>query len=229
MKREMRDNYKTHIRQVIGFLLAFAMVLALVPPVQGEAASTKSKALSAYKKLLSKSTVAVLPKGKKVMDRNDDYVTYKSSKRSNVKFAIAYIDNDNVPELILEDDYYGYGVWRYKSGKVQCVQWGDTYDEPYGYYKKKSIYVDTGYTEGTPFYRHYYSYKNGKMTKKLYWFVWYEDSDDPDDSTPEYYIGKTQVSKSKFEKKLKSYVGSTKITKINLKKNNSANRKKYLK
>ena len=217
-----RNHSKTYIQQFIGLLLALVMVLALIPPVKSEAASTKSKALSAYKKLLSKSTVAVIPKGKKVCDRNDNYVTYNSSKRSNVKFTIAYIDNDNVPELILYDYKYGYGVWRYKSGKVQCVLWGDTYDVPYGYYKKKGIYVETAYSEGTPYTRCYSQYKNGKMKLKLSVFVWYEDSEDPDESTPEYYIGNTyngtQVSKTTFNKRLKSYVGGTKITKIKLKK-----------
>ncbi|MDO5132580.1 MAG: hypothetical protein Q4D81_06325 [Eubacteriales bacterium] len=210
------------------FVLILAMVFCLIPAMSGEAASTKSKALSAYKKKLSQSTITVLPKGEKVLDRNDNYVTYKSSKKSNVEFAIAYIDNNNVPELILEDKNYGYGVWTYRNGKVKCVLWGDTYDAPYGYYRKKGIYEDIAYSEGTPFTKCFYKFKDGKMTLKLSKFVYEKGHAEAD-----YYIGGTysgrQVSLAEFRKKLKSYVGNTKVTKIKMKSNSKKNRNKYLK
>ena len=225
----MRPELKTsNLNRVLKLLLILALVITMIPAVPGEAASTKSRALKAYRKKLSHSTVTVLPKGKRVINRNDNYVTYKSSKKKNVKFALAYIDNNNVPELILEDLNYGYGVWAYKNGKVTCIHWGDTYDEPYGYYRKKGIYEDRAWTTGSPFYKRFFQYKNGRLTKKLSKFVF--EIGEPE---AEYYICTkpyyTKVSKSAFRKKLKSYVGNTKVTKFKLKKNNSSNRRKYLK
>lgn len=232
-QRKEEDAMRTTLKssgswRVLKLLLILALVFTMIPVMPGEAASTKSKAIAAYKKKLSKSKVTVLPRGKKVLDINDNYVTYRSSKKANVKFALAYIDNNNVPELILEDSHYGYGVWTYKGGKVTCVLWGDSYDEPYGYYRKKGIYEERSWTEGSPFYKIFYKYKNGKMTKKLTKFVY--EVGEPEAEyyfcTKPYY---TSVSKATFRKKLKSYVGSTKVTKFKLKKNNSSNRKKYLK
>ena len=226
----MKSTGKNKIVKALELLLILMLVFTAIPAMPGEAASTKSKAMSAYKKKLSSSKLTVLPAGRKVMNRNDRYVTYRYSKRANVKFAIAYINNDNVPELILKDNYYGYGVWAYQNGRVKCVLWGDTYDDPYGYYRKKGIYEDIGWSEGSPFTKSFYQFKNGKMTEKLSKFVYQEGQAEAD-----YYMHSSsyryprEISKATFKKKLKSYVGSTHVTKISLKSNTSANRKKYLK
>ena len=118
MKSTEKVKTKNKILRALQLLLILTLVFTAIPAMPGEAASTKSKALSAYKKKLSASKVTVLPAGKKVMNRNDDYVTYRYSKRAKVKFAIAYINNENVPEQILVAKNYGYGVWAYKGGKV---------------------------------------------------------------------------------------------------------------
>ena len=193
----MKSTGKNKIVRVLGLLLIFMLVFTVIPAMPGEAASTKSKAISAYKKKL--------------------------------KFAIAYINNDNVPELILEDKNYGYGVWAYKGGKVKCVLWGDTYYSPYGYYRKKGIYEDIAWSEGTPFTKCFYQFKNGKMTGKLHKFVYEQGRPEAD----YYQISSSsrypkEISKAVFKKKLKSYVGNTKVTKLSLKSNTSSNRKKYL-
>lgn len=214
------------LSRILKFVLILTLVVALLPVMPGEAASTRSKALAAFKKKLSKSTVTVLPRGKKVINYDDRYVTYKSSKSSNVRFALAYIDNNNVPELILEDPYYGYGVWVYKKGKVSCIHWGDSYDSPYGYYKKKGIYEDITYSEGSPFTKSFYQYKNGKMTERLSKFVHQEGRPEADYSFHNPY---KEVSKAAFKKRLNSYVGKTAVTKLYPVKNTSKNRKKYLK
>lgn len=225
----MKSTGKNKIVRALELLLILMLVFTAIPAMPGEAASTKSKAMSAYKKKLSSSKLTVLPAGRKVMNRNDRYVTYRYSKRANVKFAIAYINNDNVPELILEDKTYGYGVWAYQGGKVKCVHWGDTYNSPYGYYRKKGIYEDIAWSEGSPFTKCFYKFKNGKMTEKLQKFVIQEGEAEA------YYFQVSsssrypkEISKAVFKKKLKSYVGSTHVTKISLKSNTSANRKKYL-
>lgn len=219
-------NRAAGLNRILKFILILALVVAMIPAMPGEAASTKSKAMAAFKKKLSASTVTVLPKGKKVINLNDKKVTYKSSKTKNVKFAIAYIDNNNVPELILEDPFYGYGVWAYKGGKVTCVLWGDSYCKTYGYYKKKGIYEDITYSEGSPFTKSFYQYKNGKMTERLSKFVHQEGRPEADYSFHNPY---KEVSKAAFKKRLNSYVGKTAVTKLYPVKNTSKNRKKYLK
>ena len=142
MKSTEKVKTKNKILRALQLLLILTLVFTAIPAMPGEAASTKSKALSAYKKKLSASKVTVLPPGKKVTVNYYDTVTYRYSKSAAVKFAIAYIDNDNIPELILQDNRYCYGVWTYKSGKVRCVHWGDSLTDPYGYYKKKGIFEE---------------------------------------------------------------------------------------
>lgn len=224
MKASGTSKTKNKIIRALELLLILILVFTAIPAMPGEAASAKSKALAAYKKKLSASKVTVLPAGKKVVVHCYDTVTYKYSHRANIKFDIAYIDNDNIPELILQDARYCYGVWTYKNGKVICVHWGDSLTDPYGYYRKKGIYEDIHYTEGSPFYKLFYQFKNGKMARKMTKTVLEEGKSDA-----EYYVLSKRVSKASFKKKLKSYVGSTHVTKISLKKNTSTNRKKYLK
>ena len=224
MKSTEKVKTKNKILRALQLLLILTLVFTAIPAMPGEAASTKSKALSAYKKKLSASKVTVLPPGKKVTVNYYDTVTYRYSKSAAVKFAIAYIDNDNIPELILQDNRYCYGVWTYKSGKVRCVHWGDSLTDPYGYYKKKGIFEDLHYTEGSPFYKYFYQFRNGKMTHKLTKIV--QEQGQP---YAEYMIRSRMVSKAVFKKKLKSYVGNKQVTKISLRKNTRANRKKYLK
>ena len=224
MKSTGKSKTKNKIVRALELLLILMLVFTAIPAMPGEAASAKSKALSAYKKKLSASKVTVLPAGKKVTVNYYDTITYKYSRRANIKFDLAYIDNDNIPELILQDNRYCYGVWTYKSGKVKCVLWGDSLTDPYGYYRKKGIYEDVHYTEGSPFYKQFYQFKNGKMSHKMTKIVLEEGEPDA-----EYIIHSKTVSKAAFKKKLKSYVGNTHVTKISLKKNTSTNRKKYLK
>ena len=144
MKTKNRKN--KWLRILVGYLMLMVMIVAVIPAVPSEA-SAKSVALSKYRQLLSKSRISVLPQGKKIM--GDDYreIRYYSSASNYVKFNIAYIDADDVPELILHDTRYGYGVWTFKGGYFRCLQWGDFYDFPVGYYKKKGIFRINATTE----------------------------------------------------------------------------------
>ena len=80
----MKSTGKNKIVRVLELLLILMLVFTAIPAMPGEAASTKSKAISAYKKKLSASKVTVLPAGKKVMNRNDDYVTYRYTGRQEL-------------------------------------------------------------------------------------------------------------------------------------------------
>ena len=111
--------------------------------VNVHAASTKKKALKAYKKMLSK---------KKLRIDVDEAKTVRTSKLS---FAIAYIDNDNVPELILKrtdnDDigFYCHNLFYiYRKGKTKRLTASYGNISMTGYYYKKTgffeVYEDGG-------------------------------------------------------------------------------------
>ena len=218
------------LRRWISGLLIMAMVILLIPAVPGEA-SARSTAISQYRKLLSKSRISVLPQGKMVTDYNLNYVRYWSSSRSRVRFFLGYIDGDDVPELVLSDSYYGYGIWSYKNGAFRCLQWDDTFGRPIGYYRKKGIFRGNGYSEGTIFYMDYYKLQTGKAKQRLQYA---ECNDGPDNvEVFGYYIksGKSEkeVSRSAFYKNLRKYTGGKSMSRIHLYSNTAANRKKYLK
>ena len=204
-------------------MLLFACSLMVIPSRKTYAASAKSKAIKAYKKKLSKSTVAVFPKGLKVYDEFwEPPISYKSTKSSQVTFALAYITKDNVPELIIKDPKYGYALFTYKKGKVKRLQYCDNYDFPGGYYKKKGIYLGYASTEGSVGYDMYYKVTSSKVKRVM-------NVTFSDEESPRYEVNSKEVSASQFKKARKSYVGKTKLTKIKMRKNTKANRKKYMK
>ena len=230
MKTKNRKN--KWLRILVGYLMLMVMIVAVIPAVPSEA-SAKSVALSKYRQLLSKSRISVIPQGKKVM--GDDYreIRYYSSAAKYVKFSIAYIDADDVPELILHDTRYGYGVWTFKGGYFRCLQWGDFYDFPVGYYKKKGIFRINATTEGSPYYRVYYKMQTGKNTVKIQTQVCFDGDVDAETLNEwlGFYIGNSRkkVSSAVFYKNLKKYVGTTKMTQIYMHNNTGANRKKFIK
>lgn len=226
MKTKNRKN--KWLRILVGYLMLMVMIVAVIPAVPSEA-SAKSVALSKYRQLLSKSRISVLPQGKKIM--GDDYreIRYYSSASKYVKFSIAYIDADDVPELILHDTRYGFGVWTFKGGYFRCLQWGDFYDFPVGYFKKKGIFRINATTEGSPFYREYYKLQTGKKLVLIQGQSMNEGEDRLENWG--FYIGNSRkkVSSAVFYKNLKKYVGTTKMTQIYMHNNTGANRKKFIK
>lgn len=221
------------IKRILGHLLILAMVIAMVPAMPGEAASKKSKAISAYKKMLSKNTVTVIPK--KI--RFGRFLrTREPAKSKNVMFAIAYIDNDSVPELILLDSATEFcGIWTFRNGKVENVDIIQAaYDIPKGYgtkvtgyYKRKGIFQEVSVFPGG------YNKSFSKISNGTAEEVLFAVKDRGDTAEQYYYNGSDgaskKISKGKFNKKLKSYIGSTKLTKTVMRKNTESNRKKYLK
>lgn len=215
----MKSTQKKAFSRILGLLLMITLVIAIIPAIPGEAASKKSKAIAAYKKILSQSTVAVVPK--KVRSRRR-IRTYAPAKAKNVRYSVAYIDNDSIPELILVDSSKGFfGIWTFKNGKMMNLDFF-LYDNPVGFYKKKGVFK-TSHKSGNDF----YIITNGKSKEIL--FI----SKDKGKSSKQYYSyipkeGSKKISKSKFNKKLRGYVSSTKLTRFKMHKNTKSNRKKYL-
>lgn len=186
--------------------------------VNAEAASAKSKAMNAYKKFLSGKTIA--------WDKN-----WKIDAK-DCRFAFAYIDNDNVPEMIL----YGTTVphaanfgrlYTYRKGKVTQVGPVNIDGDSFRYYKKKGIYISQYVMGGVC--DSYCKLSKGKSSLKLQ----KDKRIFASGSETTYWKGKGgQISKARFSKELKKLVGSKKPTSIRVKKfhdNTAKNRKKYCK
>ena len=199
------------------------MVLLLIlvcSSVTTQAASQRTKAVKAYASFLSKNRYL------KWTDRSN----MRTGQAKKCYFALACIDNNDVPELVLYTPdschLFGWGVmYTYRNGRVVrvselCFDLRSTL----GYYKKKDVYVDnyscTGL--GTYFYNRIsgrgfgckeirYNYRTRKWV------------------TSGYNWNNKFVSKANFDRALKRVVGKTKFTKYKFYKNTAANRKKYLK
>lgn len=204
-------------------LLFFVMILAitlLIPGRNVQAASAKTKALRAYKAFLEQETIQW---GK------DEYYTAVPTK--DCSFALAYIDKNAVPELILKNakgitHVAGYGtVYTYKNGKVQPVD-NIQLDGAFYYYKKTGIYVSNNFSGG--YITLTYNKMSGlKSTAKI--------SESKNAFTKEKNYSKLsstsykRISKSKFNSTLKKLVGSKKRTTAKFYRNTKKNRAKYLK
>ena len=215
----MKGFKRNHVK--VAVVLSMLITLILACGMTSQAASQKTKAMKAYKKMMT-----------------DKYI-YKENWRmltKNCHFAVAYIDNNSVPELVVFNDWDiphlgGYGMlYTYRNGKVQYVT-GLTLDEKktLGYYKKKGILTDAYAQQGMKGVS-YLKLKSGKVSDVLY-KEYVAKGNSWKLKTYYKYASKklTKVTKSKFNKALKSYVGSKKFTKFKFYKNTASNRKKYLK
>ena len=212
-------NRKTRFTGIIAMMV---MVAVMLMPLGVQAASQKSMAIQAYKKFLSNATIPW----------EDNW----NVRASRCWFALAYIDNNNVPELIVSNGLDvphagGDGrIFTYKNGKVQRVADLHMDNSKFSYYKKKGVYADS-YAQGGVT-NTYYKLSGITKIKKLSVFknvaklAWLPKG------TSYYDISgaaNVKISKKTFNKELKKLVGSRKITNVSLKKNTSSNRKRYLK
>ncbi len=113
-------------KYLVGMMVMMLLLLAASTNVW--AASKKAKALKAYRKMLEASTVQWDDNGKTV-------------RADTCSFALAYVNKDAVPELIVKSYFAGtlngyYSVYTYKGGKVKFLV--NTGLEV-GYVKKKGV------------------------------------------------------------------------------------------
>ena len=180
-------------------ILLTTLLLLFAFAMPASAASTKTKALKAYRKFLEK-------------EKDNLFYQY---------FGIAYINNDSVPELVT----YGLGgkptICYYKNGKVKnLMSAANCYYSHY--YKKKGVVKQTAYPYRSEEWD-YYGYVKVNLAKNK-WSILSGYSDGKYENSKY----KT-ISKKQFKNILKKAVGKTKATKIKYYKNTAANRKKYLK
>ena len=211
--------------------------------------SDKAKAISAYKKMLSNSTIAMMPLGTSCAYWGDGETVYrKASSTSGMSFALAYIDNDDVPELIIKTrdnlidtwdnkskiPYYLQSVYTWKNGKVSLIAYrADEGEETplfRGYYKKKGIFKMRDY---------YLGGYDSKAQLKMYTDCYYKLSGNRAllqltsshcGNSAMYYAGEdNEISKSTFQSKLKAATGGIGISTVTFRKNTKGNRDTYLK
>lgn len=176
-----------------------------------------------------KNTVYAVSKKTKAMRA---YKKFLKSRSSRDKFAIAYIDNNNVPELILNrintgSRIEGFGdLYTYKSGKMIKLNGYLYYDRTrFKYYKKIGIYIDDDSYQSCTI-DAFYRLKGKKVTVKAR-----KETVDPMTGYggTHYYIGDKKSSKAKFKAYIKKITKGKKIKKASFHSNNAKNRNKYLK
>lgn len=207
-------------------VLLFMILLVCMNSFTVEAASKKEKALKAYNKMLSQSSFKV-----NISTMTGEKTKCIKYKTANCSFAVLYIDNDSVPELIvknLRDGYHaiGYGaIFTYKNGKIKQVD-ALSLNNSFKYYKKKGVFIDNYSVVGYSW-NSYIKLSNGKAK-----FIVGTGKNiaNPGSKKTEYVDanGKT-ISKSTFNKILKKHVKSSKALKVKFISNTTENRGKHLK
>lgn len=219
-------NMKLKKKMKLFWVCVVAFTMALLMSMTVQAGTPKSNALKAYKKLLSQKTV-------KWGDSSRLKVPLK-----DCQFAIAYIDNDTVPELFIYNNTvtsHADGLalmYTYKNGKLRFV--GNQFMDMgvFSYYKKKGIYTDNHFQMGVVV-NTYKKLSNYRGVVKLRTYKEVADVDRDGKLTTTYCVvgngNSKEVSKSKFDNELKKLVGSQKKTSLVWRKNTKANRTKFLK
>ena len=217
------------------FLLLLLIVALVLPGTDGYALTQKQKALNAYKQFLAKSKVSVLAPGQKCLYTGRPY-RYSPTKASLVSFGLAYIDNDNIPELIVRTDTdYSCGshrvtaIFTYVNGKIKRVKsLNNDYASFNGYYYKTGCFKWTQSDEGGYKEEYFYTLKNGAYQARLW------KSSNRYGLWPTVYYKfvnskKSKISGSTFLSAYKSLTKSKKITAVKFYKDTAANRNAHLK
>ena len=222
-------------RKWFSYVMIIVLMVLMIPAMPSEA-SAKSIALSKYRALLNKSRISVLPQGKvieKYKKIGDEYIYYDfkywSSKASKVKFCIANIDNDSIPELVincklgLRSDIPAYTILTYKDGKIKRVTY-ETYASFKGYYPKTGIYINHHITEGELIYINYIRMKGLRTTEVMYKGDWGSLKYTSDDYKDWYNIGEKDCSAKTFAAYRSKITGGKSLINVKMHSNTATNR-----
>ena len=161
--------------------LTLCMIFTLfVPSTNVNAASKRTKALVAYQKKLKKLDSGVY------------------------KFALVYLDNDSIPELLITPDFSVHAVagevYTYTGSKLKQLKYAGS---DYGrliYSKRKSVVSNSAWINGYGAVSTFYRFnKNGKGTK----LKKFEEANLPKTI---YRINGKKVSKKKFNSEYKKMI-----------------------
>ena len=185
--------------------------------------------MKAYNRWLSAPKVYVLKKGEIYYDIREKYTrkNYTSSKPSEIKFDLQYIDGDSIPELIvygLVGGMVSYGIITFKNGKL-CRVYDNQCARYEGSFYKTGYFLESEGLDGFPNYyeAEYYQMLETKAVKKYSKSTGHlcEDSD--------FMLGNRKVGAAEFNRRIAAQTNNRKLTKVKYHKNTSANRATILK
>lgn len=218
---------KNSIRRVRSLLLIMLCMILIVPGVSmhANAVTQKQRALAAYKRWLSTSKVCVIKKGSVYDGGEYGGPGYQGTRASQVKFGLAYIDNDDIPELVVytrQGGYKGlYGILTYKRGRV--YRYFSSYGEEAlsGYYKKTGIFADRTYPRGEWIgYQVMYHKVTDNQDKYYLWKTY-----NPNLGKPwTFYNYSRKLTKNAFVTKLRIVTKNQQLLKVKFYNNTAANR-----
>lgn len=163
-----------------------------VKKTSNSSSSAKKKALKAYQEFLKSGYINI--------EENDIPVPKRLCK-----FALIYLDNDSIPELVINYDGMEFDnpwingvLYSYIGGRIKKLDVMGMMDH-LSYYKKKGVLADYSYSDLGGVGISYSRLNNGKYQNSL------------------------------SASKIKKYVGNTKQTRVKFYKNTETNRQKYLK
>ena len=207
-------------------ILSVILILALmitginIETVKTYAEDTNKKAITAYKKLLSKE---------KYNWCKDEKWNRKVNKTQNYKFACIDLNGDGIKELVIENPETSWAdgsvkIFRYVKGKVKKVLICHGFE---WYKKSKIILVEDAHT-GTYWGTYFKIKNNGKTVKKAEYSGTDDKSYKNQAKHKKSFYGMTVYYTSyKINGKETSYKNESK-TKIELYKNTKENREFYL-
>ena len=172
------EKIKTSKQHILVVTLTLCMLFTLFAPATNvNAASKRTKALTAYQKKLKKLDSKIY------------------------KFALVYLDKDSIPELLITPDFSVHAVagevYTYTGGKLKQLKYAGS---DYGrliYSKKKSVVSNSAWINGYGAVSTFYRFnKKGKETK----LKKFEEIVNPKIS---YKINGKKVSKKKYTSEYK--------------------------
>ncbi|MBQ9608898.1 MAG: hypothetical protein IJV15_05565 [Lachnospiraceae bacterium] len=212
-----------NVKKIVMCFLLIMAVGSIIPSINSQAASKKNikKAKAAYVKEL-----------KKAKKGNSSYTL-----GTDIKFALVDINIDGLPEMFITgDDLYHGTLLAYVSGKVKQV--GYVFSGDAAVFTKRKVYYTSTIHTGDWFEEYYvFNGKEMKLVASKHGSDYMnlvngkmKNYDNGEEITYEPFLYKVRgknVSESEYDKYV-ARLTEGKRAKINLKKYNSQNRKKYL-
>lgn len=133
-----------------------------------------------------------------------DFLKEKYAENNQIRFILAYIDNDDIPELILESGFQHYatgGAYVYNNGSV--VESGvNSSDGQFFYCEKSNIIYTTSYTNGNGgTSKRLLRITNGEFEQIVSFYSYY----DSNKSQNVYKVNDEEVTKEQYDAKIKEY------------------------
>lgn len=212
-------------KKVISLLLSLVFVLSTFAVVfeatSVSAVSKRTKAARLYKKYLEK-----------VEKKNEVFKT-TSGKKVKAKFTLAFLDKDNVPELLIKKGS-NYSAYTIKKGKVKKTEIQDLYslNEKFKYISKGGVYARYSSTRGNVILG-FYKIKGRKTAYKISKVSIITTSENDSDTETKYFKAKgeasEEVTKEVYKETYNKLTGGRKFKTAKFHPNSEAGRKKYCK